>query len=221
MAILKQVNIAPVLIGLVNWHGKWISDEYIGDISQMEEIVPVNHVDEIVFCAKDIPSQEIIQTMLRMGDAAVEFKIAPPESLSVIGSNSINTAGEFYVVNINSLSHSFVKRKKRIFDLTLSIILLGFSPVFIFMVKKPLGYFRNIFQVAVKLKTWVGLAPASPTDSEYLSGILPGVLTPLPVSKENSTGSETIRRLNLLYAKDYKLSNDILIIIRDFKYLGN
>ncbi len=221
MAILKQVNISPVLIGLVNWHNQWISDEYIGDISQMEEIVPVNHIDEIVFCAKDIPSQEIIQTMLRMGDAAVEFKIAPPESLSVIGSNSINTAGEFYVVNINSLSHSFVKRKKRIFDLALSIILFGFSPVFIFMVKKPLGYFRNIFQVVVKLKTWVGLAPASASNSEYLSGILPGVLTPLPVSKEKSTGSETIRRLNLLYAKDYKLSNDILIIIRDFKYLGN
>ncbi len=221
MSILKQVNISPVLIGLVNWHNLWTSDEYIGDISQLDEIVPINRVDEIVFCAKDIPSHEIIQTMLKMGDAAVEFKIAPPESLSVIGSNSINTAGEFYVVNINTLSHSFVKRKKRIFDLAISVLLLLLSPVSVFIVRQPLGYLRNIFHVIINLKTWVGLASVDVSDSEYLSGMVSGVLTPIPVSKQKTVANETIKRLNLLYAKDYKLSNDILIIIRDFKYLGN
>lgn len=220
MSILKQVNISPVLVGLVNWDNKWKGDEYIGDISQLDEIVPVNRVDEIVFCAKDIPSQEIIQIMLRMGDAAVEFKIAPPESLSVIGSNSINTAGEFYIVNINSLSHSFVKRKKRIFDLSISFLLLLISPVSVFFLNRPLGYLRNIIHVITKIKTWVGLAYVNNSNSEYLTDMPPGVLTPVPASKEKSVGSETIKRLNLLYAKDYKITNDISIIIRDFKYLG-
>ena len=221
MSILKQVNISPVLVGLVNWNDQWTSEEYIGGISQLDEIVPVNRIDEIVFCAKDIPSHEIIQTMLRMGDTAVEFKIAPPESLSVIGSNSINTAGEFYVVNINTLSHSFVKRKKRIFDLVTSILLLILLPFSVFYVKRPFGYLQNILQVIIKRKSWVGLASIEDSDSEYLSDMVSGVLTPVPVSKQKSISDETIRRLNLLYAKDYKLSNDIQIIIRDFKYLGN
>ena len=220
ISILKQVNISPVLVGLVNWNNRWEGDEYIGDIVQLEEIIPINRIDEIVFSAKDIPSQEIIQAMLRTGDAAVEFKIAPPESLSVIGSNSINTAGEFYVVNTNNLSHSFVKRKKRIFDLAISLLLIIFSPVCVFFVQKPLGYIRNIFLVIFKIKTWVGLTPVDNFNSEILAGIRPGVLTPLPVSKEKSVGIETIRRVNLLYAKDYKMGNDISIIIRDFKYIG-
>lgn len=221
MSILKQVNISPLLIGLVNWNNKWPGDEYIGDMTQLGDIIPVNHIDEIVFCAKDIPSQEIIQTMLQMGDISVEFKIAPPESLSIIGSNSINTAGELYVVNINTLSHSFVKRKKRIFDLLISILLLIIFPVSLFIVKQPIGYLRNIFYVIFKVKTWVGLAPVENTADEYLTGMVPGVLTPVPVNKQKTVSNETIRRLNLLYAKDYKLGTDILIIIRDFKYLGN
>jgi len=220
LSILKQVNISPILAGLVNWNNRWNSEDYIGDISQLNEIVPINRIDEIVFCAKDIPSQEIIQTMLRMGDIAVEFKIAPPESLSVIGSNSINTAGEFYVVNINTLSHSFVKRKKRIFDLILSVFLLVVSPLTVFFIKNPLGYFRNIFCVIINNKTWVGLARIDTGDIEYIVDMQPGVLTPLPASKNKAVDIETIKRLNLLYAKDYKLTNDISIIIRDFKYLG-
>jgi GT2 family glycosyltransferase len=219
ITILTQVNISPIFIGLVNWHDRWDGEKYIGDISQLEEIVPVNRIDEIVFCAKDIPSQEIIQAMLRLGDIAVEYKIAPTESFSVIGSNSIHTAGEFYVMNINTLSHSFVKRKKRIFDLVISILLFCSSPVSIFIVKKPIGFYRNILHVIFKYKTWVGLARTNHDDG-YLIDMRPGILTPIPASKEKSINDETIKRLNLLYAKDYKLINDISIIIRDFKYLG-
>ena len=220
MSILTQVNISPVLTGLVNWHNRWNSEKYIGDISQLDEIVPVNRIDEIVFCAKDIPSQEIIQTMLQLGDIAVEYKIAPPESLSVIGSNSIHTAGEFYVVNINTLSHSFVKRKKRIFDIVVSVILLCGSPVLVFLMKQPLGFYRNILHVLIRYRTWVGLARIDAGTDGYIIGMRPGVLTPIPASKEKSTGDETIKRLNLLYAKDYRIINDVSIIIRDFRYLG-
>ena len=64
-------------------------------IDQIDEISAINRVDEIVFCSKDLPSQEIIRIMTRLIGSSVDFKIAPPESLSVIGSNSINTRATF------------------------------------------------------------------------------------------------------------------------------
>lgn len=220
MSILSQVNIAPALAGYVNWQSKWQGDEYIGELTQLEEIVRINRIDEIVFCARDIPSQDIIQTMLLLGDTPVEFKIAPPESLSVIGSSSINTAGELYVVHLNTLNQSFVKRKKRIFDIFASLLLLALTPVTIFFVTSPWGYFRNIFLVFFRFRSWVGLAAVPDEKDGLLSGVRPGILSPVPFNKSDSISKETIKRLNLLYAKDYRFLNDISIIFRDLKYLS-
>jgi GT2 family glycosyltransferase len=220
MSILNEVNIAPVLAGYVNWQSNWEGDEYVGDLSRLDEIVSINRIDEIVFCAKDIPSQEIIRTMLLLGDTPVEFKIAPPESLSVIGSSSINTAGELYVIHLNTLSQSFVKRKKRIFDLAASGILLLIFPVAIFIVTKPFGYIRNIIYVFLKYRSWVGLEPIPDEEEALLPDVRPGILSPVPGNMEKSANKETIKRMNLLYAKDYKIMNDITIMIRKFKHLG-
>ncbi len=220
MSILSQVNIAPTIVGYVNWQSKWSGENYIGDISQLDEIIKINHVDEIVFCAKEIPSQEIIQTMLTLGDTPVEFKIAPPESLSVIGSSSINTAGELYVVHLNTLTNNVVKRRKRIFDLTASLVLLLLSPYALFSVHKPLGYFRNIAYVLWGFRSWVGLAKTSIENDEFLSNIRSGILSPLLTGKENTATDEAIKRLNLSYAKDYKVMNDVNIMLREFRNLG-
>jgi O-antigen biosynthesis protein len=220
MSILDQVNIAPSLVGYVNWQSKWSGEKYMGDISQLEEIIKINHVDEIVFCAKEIPSQEIIQTMLKLGDTPVEFKIAPPESLSVIGSSSINTAGELYVVHLNTLTHNAVKRQKRIFDIAASILLILIIPYAMVSVSKPLGYVRNIVYVLAGFRSWVGLAKTSMDVDEFFFTIRPGIVSPLAYDKKDTASNETIKRLNLLYAKDYKILNDMNIMIRDFKHLG-
>ena len=54
----------------------------------------------------------------------VEFKIAHPESLSIIGSNSVNTAGDLYVINLNSIAEISNRRLKILLDILISLILL-------------------------------------------------------------------------------------------------
>ena len=88
----KQVLILTPTRPLVHQIKLMFSD-FIGNIIQIRDIVEINKVDELIFCAKDMTSQSIIKTMLQFTDKNIDFKIAPPESLSVIGSNSINTAG--------------------------------------------------------------------------------------------------------------------------------
>lgn len=220
LSIMKQVKIVPLLVGLVGDNENQKDEIYIGDLSQLNEIVKINRIDEIVFCARDIPSHKIIQTMLSIGDTSVEFKIAPPESLSIIGSSSINTAGELYAVHFSSLSQSIARRKKRLFDFIVSIVLLISLPVSGFLTKNPLGLMRNISLTMIGLRTWVGFCKSDESEMIVLPPIRQGILSPIPASKNKNISIETIKRMNLLYAKDYKMNTDLSIIFRDFKYLG-
>jgi len=63
--------------------------------------------------------------MAQLGDSKkVSYKIAPPESMSIIGSNSIDTAGDLYVIDINSVSKDVNRRNKRVIDISVSFVLL-------------------------------------------------------------------------------------------------
>ena len=93
-SIVQQTQVVPELIGYVDPAEGRVLPGFIGHIGQIDDIVQVNRADELIFCAGDISSQKIITTMLKFTDAGVDFKIAPPESLSVIGSNSSDSIGE-------------------------------------------------------------------------------------------------------------------------------
>ena len=74
----------------------------------------IHQIDEIIFCAKDLSSQRIIELMSRLVQTNVDFKIAPPESLFLVGSNSIDSAGDLYVIDINSIAKPENKRKEKV-----------------------------------------------------------------------------------------------------------
>src|SRR5439155_7957891 len=101
---------------------------------------------------------------------------APPESLFIIGSSSIDNPGELYVIDINSISKSVNKRNKRVIDLLLGLLLLTLSPVFIFLQKNPIGYLKNIFNVLIGKISLVGyynqVASANNSLPEIKNGVL-------------------------------------------------
>jgi hypothetical protein len=47
------------------------------------------------------------------------------------------------------------------------------------------------------------------------------VLNPAAALRINNLNEETLERLNLLYARDYKTKKDLDIILKGFKNLGN
>ena len=103
------------LVGFVSPDDSVHQQFYLGNIQQLPEIIRINKIDELIFSSEDIPSQEIIRLMLDLNDLNVDYKIAPPESFSIIGSNSISTSGEMYVVHINSIvkeNNKFSPEKK-------------------------------------------------------------------------------------------------------------
>ncbi|MCK4662181.1 MAG: glycosyltransferase [Bacteroidales bacterium] len=219
-SILKSTNILHDFIGFVSPENKIVNKNFIGIIDQLKEITQVNKVEEIIFCAKDIPSQKIIKNMLKLSDIKVNYKIAPPESLSIIGSNSINTAGDLYIVNLNSISDYKNIRKKRLLDIILSVLFLIFYPVLIFIVNNPALYIKNIFIVCFGFKTWVGYYIENNVNIINLPVIKKGILNTVDLYNKKELSDKTAERINIIYAKDYKIINDLSIIYKGFKFLG-
>ncbi|MBK8875739.1 MAG: hypothetical protein IPN13_18255 [Bacteroidetes bacterium] len=77
-----------------------------------------------------------------------------PESLFIIGSNSIDDQGDLYLVDVNAVSKRSNKRNKRLLDMGLSLLFLIASPILVFRVKNPAGFFGNIFKVLSGNYSW-------------------------------------------------------------------
>ncbi len=220
-SVLRKTILNPGYIGFVGMDEKDLSDhEFVGTFDQLKEIIQIYKINEIIFCAKSIPAQKIINEMGNLQELVVDYKIAPPESLSIIGSNSINTSGDMYTVDINSIGKANNKRNKRFFDFIISILFLGLYPVLLFFVKKPLGFLRNILFVLFGKKSWTGYFFSGTGNTKHLPKIKSGVLTPRDVLGKREVQPETIDRLNALYARDYKIGSEINMIIKGFRNLG-
>lgn len=191
----------------------------IGHLYQLEEIIKINKIDELVFCSSDISASDIIESMLSVKGISTDYKIAPPESVSIIGSNSINTAGDLYVVDLNSLSKGLNKRKKRMFDMLSGITLLVFSPILILFVQQRMGFLKNCVYVIAGQYTWVGLT----FDRRHTirgTELKKGVLSPVNRFRDKKISPELEERMNFMYAKDYRVINDVLIVLKNIKLLG-
>ncbi len=189
---------------------------FLGNTTQLKDIIRINKIDELIFSSEDIPSQEIIRIMLELNDLNIDYKIAAPESLSIIGSNSIATAGDLYVVHINSLAKENNRHNKRLFDLTASVVLLLLSPLLVWFQEKKKAFFVNLFGVITGQLSWVGYCRKNQLQ---LPAIKKGVLSPaslFPASIPEKKKDE----LDVVYAKDYKVRNDLEIIIKCWRKIG-
>jgi hypothetical protein len=148
----------------------------------------------------------------------VDFKIAQPESLYLIGSNSIDTAGDLYILNINSITTKSNIRNKRTFDFISSFLLILSSPILMFAFKGKKQFFNNIFSVFFGKKSIVGYHFMQQPNNQNLPKIKIGILS--PADKINHIEDSLLDKLNLIYARDYSISKDILILKNAWRKLG-
>jgi len=219
--LLRKTELNPSFIGLLGVkESNSMTTGFIGTLDQIRDIITIYNIDEVVFCAKDVPARDMIDLMSELGQARIEYKIAPPESLSIIGSNSINTSGDLYMVEINSIARVNNRRNKRLFDVASSLVLFSLLPIAIFVVRKPLGYLRNIFLVLAGKRSWIGYSIIENNTELRLPAIRKGILNPSDALPQRSLSREDLTRLNILYARNYQLSNDVRILLKGFRHSG-
>lgn len=217
--LLKDSEVEVDCIGFVSYAIERQEGDYLGEYQSLADIVSLYQIDELIFCGKDVPSEQIIATMAEFGNQ-LNYKILPEESVSIIGSNSKNTAGDLYAIDVNlKISSARSRWIKRSFDISTSIVLLLFSPLFILFVKDKGGFFSNAWRVLLGQLTWVGYYDRIEEQEKLkLPALRKGVLSPMNLRK--NTKGLTGRKLNLLYAKNYSVDTDISIVFRNLQHLG-
>ncbi len=209
-----QPKIAQIIsVSLDENHGK----DALGSISQLEQIVRVHNIDELIFCAKDTSARDIIHWMTAIPDLSVDYKIAQPDSQYLIGSNSIETAGDLYILEINAISQPAKRRQKRLFDFIIGLILLVISPLLIWFYKNKFQFLGNSLKLIGGRKTVVSYNEQSNFSNKQLPKIKKGILTP---TDHLSGLDENLKsKLDLLYAREYSVFREIQILWKAWKKL--
>ncbi|MHC1705525.1 MAG: glycosyltransferase [Tenuifilaceae bacterium] len=209
LGILNNSGINYQYSGLISPNKTIADSSQIATIDQLEEFIRVNEIDEVIFCSSNISSQEIIRNMLILSEYGIEYKIAPPESISIIGSNSINALGELYTPDFKAINTPASKRNKRLFDICSSLLLIVLSPIWFLLVKNAFSLFSNSFSVFIGKKTWVGYTSNDPNIISELPKIKKCVL---PLSQPTHGNSNHSNEVNLIYAKNYSVGVDLSIL---------
>lgn len=220
--ILSLSYLKPITIELIAPNSENKTDEdYLGNLQEINTLIAKNKINELIFCAESLDFKTIIDSMSAIRSKDVHFKIAPPKSLFIIGSHSTNEPGEMYVIDINSINKNENKQNKRIFDVLSALILLMFSPLLVFTIEKPFGFVKNAILVLLGKRTWVGYCLEQNNEqTEELPAIKLGILNPTDTLKVKPTFPNSVKKINLMYAKNYSICEDLDIILKGFRQLG-
>jgi GT2 family glycosyltransferase len=212
----SQVNID--YIGFISTQEEVNSTSYLGVFSNLSDLLSIHQIEELIFCSKDIPSFEIISCMSELGNQ-YNYKILPESSVSIIGSNSKNDAGDLYALDVNlKIASQRSKLLKRSFDIVLALFMLLSAPLLVWFYQNKKQFLQNIIAVFWGEKTWVSYQENSSISKELkLPKIKNGILNPSYLFK-NKKGLNA-HHSNLLYAKNYSLEMDVKILVLGFKNL--
>lgn len=149
--------------------------------------------------------QNIVTAMLFLSSLGKEYKIAPHEGTFIIGSNSIESTGELYTLDIKAIGTQASKRNKRLFDLSISSLIILLIPILLFIVKNPFKNCVNAFKVLAGSKTWISY------NTEYKTDNLPKIKEGIFPFKLSSLKGDSNQ--NLFYARNYNLALDFKILL--------
>lgn len=213
-ALLRTTDDQPSFTAFIAVDNDTADERFVGNTSQIEDIIRIYSIDEVVFCSKSLSQIKIGELMSRLSKTNVRFTIVPPSADFIIGSNTIKTLTDLYVVNVNSITSEDNRRKKRLLDVSVALIMLLFYIVLVWFAKNKKALLKNIFLVLFNRKTWVGYSLEEGVQTDKLPKLKPSVLSVADMFSGNSLDKSAMHKLNLLYAGNYSPLNDLQIICK-------
>jgi len=219
--LLLQTNQQIMSVEFISAGSEKEGNFFSGTFNQLDQVVEIHKIDEVIFCAKNISSSDIISSMLNLEGQNVDFKIAQPETSFLIGSNSIETKGDLYVMDLNRINKPSNQRNKRLLDALVALKMILLSPFLMWVFKNKKNFFRNMFGVLVGKLSMVGYAPVKHISTLKLPKIKRGILSAALQFNSSQPDDDATARINLIYAKNHSMMMDIKIIWKNWKRLDS
>jgi hypothetical protein len=213
-ALMQQTGLKERIMGRVAPNE--VKENSLGNIENLQTILKIITIREIIFCKGYLSYASIINTIQQLPkNVGVRFHAFG--SHSIVGSDSKNTSGQFVSTDDTfQLNYAYQKRMKRLVDVGISFIILFTFPIHIFFI--GLKSIRNAVMVLMGKKTWISYSQPK----RWLPALPPGVLTTtgFPVKFSHPANRETANLIDHWYAKNYDWTQDVKIIIKNYKRLG-
>ncbi|PPK84379.1 GT2 family glycosyltransferase [Neolewinella xylanilytica] len=223
LSLLQRVGAKGHFIGRVRPGGRneAVTESHTDDIGSADRLVALAHlyrVEEIIFCSADLDIGDIQRWMSELGPD-LQYRILPEKSRSIIGSHRPDQRGTLYTIDVHlRIDDPVYRRGKWLFDRTLALALLLTLPITVWPVIDKRNYLFNLLRVLIGRRSWVGYHPEDP-DARLLPAIRPGVIYPgIAIGVDDAPA---IHHLNVLYARDYRVTDDWQLVLRYYRYLGN
>ncbi len=186
-------------------------DGFVGGIHQLSEIIEIYKANLVIFSGKDVQAAEIMKTMADFAKSGIQLKIAPDKGESIIGSSSKNDPGELFTIEVKyALAELHQQRRKRIFDVLFSLLLIFLAPLLLIfgLAKRTIFVlYKNLVQVLFGFKTWVSYNGSN--TATFLPKLKNGVFKP----SGNWTNTTFEGNVNHVYAKEFHVTKDIQTIL--------
>jgi O-antigen biosynthesis protein len=218
---IKNANVNFENVYIVTPNNEDIDDAYYTNtLSFLPKVVNDLKIDEVIFSNENMTMKEIIKSMTTL-DRSVSFKIGGDDSLSIIGSNSRNSQGQFYNLDITYKLHDDrYKRYKSLFDFVVSMLILCFFPFVLLLNNGSVNVFKNLFLVTIGQKTWVGYG-GDQSDYGFLPSLKSAVIKYPLATKQLLYSDDHFKKMNIDYAKNYSIFTDLEIVWRNLYKVGN
>lgn len=189
----------------------------LSTIEQLPNLIRTYPVKEIIFCEDGLTFKEIIATIEQLPQT-VRNKFHATGSNSIVGSDSKDISGDYVAQHKKYIVGTPLnKRNRGLVDILASLFFIITFPVHLIAQKQKAGFFKNVFDVLFRKKTWVGYA----TTPSFLPKLKTGVLTPTGLPKAlNALPTESLQIADEWYASSYSVTGDIKKIVRGYRYLG-
>lgn len=217
-SLLQTIRQAPEVLGR-------IAPEYnpsskpLSQINDLPAFAKTAAIDEIIFCVASLSYQDIFKQMQACGPG-FEYKIHVPDSLSFVGSNSSETAGDSYAAEQHYPIAQFAQqRNKRMVDLVLAVAILIASPLLWPFLKERKCLFQNLVKVLAGRYTWIGYNDEQRI-SLRLPKLKPAILPPWQLQVDYAPNPHAQEQLSIHYARGYHPSGDIRLILKNLHFIG-
>ncbi len=185
----------------------------------INDYIKKNNITEIIYNLKNLNFKDIIASISKLPKRNIEIRISHPKTNSIIGSNSIDTQGKIYISDSTTITKTSNIIIKRVSDIIFSITFLLLYPILFLLVENKVNFLLNIFKVLIGKYTWVGYVPQK--NKDYIDKLPKIKDSILYTTKNNEFNEENIFKINIKYAQNYNLTDDIYTIYKSFMDIGN
>ncbi len=213
--LMQKAGMPERVLGRVDIHLTG-TGSVLGNMEQLPGLVKKYRVKEIIFCENGLSFKEIINSIEKLRPG-VRNKFHASGSRSIVGSDHKNVTGDYVAVSKKyTISKPVNRRNKRLIDICIALFFIISFPIHLMLQKSPSRFYKNVFAVLFRQKTWIGYA----LPLNALPVIRKGVLTStaFPASL-NELPDESLRKSDEWYAEGYSTLLDLQKIRSGYKFL--